>query len=315
MFKFLRNKLLNKKWLNACLLLGIVLLVAVASCNPMFKNGAMDMTLASKFDSAIEDNNTYSAVVGRQGSCSTDNFPDSASVLDRINAYEKKWMSYIDVPVLSRQNRLFIEGTYAMTGLGSRRFFSVNYMQDMSEHINITFGEGLDTGKPVEGTYPVIINQQNADTYDLVVGETVSIDKLVDKDGKPVTFTVVGIFEPKDTSDIYWKETPADFDKMIFTDQASFDETVANYGVLTIYYATYNMLDYAYIDHTNASDIRYYLSAFSKADGNFIQNFSSILADYQDDATSIMIIIWVLELPILVLLLAFIYMVSSAATT
>lgn len=37
MFKFLRNKLLNKKWLNACLLLGIVLLVAVASCNPMFK--------------------------------------------------------------------------------------------------------------------------------------------------------------------------------------------------------------------------------------------------------------------------------------
>ena len=52
MFKFLRNKLLNKKWLNACLLLGIVLLVAVASCNPMFKNGAMDMTLASKFDSA-----------------------------------------------------------------------------------------------------------------------------------------------------------------------------------------------------------------------------------------------------------------------
>ena len=68
MFKFLRNKLLNKKWLNACLLLGIVLLVAVASCNPMFKNGAMDMTLASKFDSAIEDNNTYSAVVGRQGS-------------------------------------------------------------------------------------------------------------------------------------------------------------------------------------------------------------------------------------------------------
>ena len=60
MFKFLGHKLLNKKWLNACLLLGIVLLVAVASCNPMFKNGAMDMTLSSKFDAAIEDNNVYS---------------------------------------------------------------------------------------------------------------------------------------------------------------------------------------------------------------------------------------------------------------
>ena len=42
MFKFLGHKLLNKKWLNACLLLGIVLLVAVASCNPMFKNFSAD---------------------------------------------------------------------------------------------------------------------------------------------------------------------------------------------------------------------------------------------------------------------------------
>ena len=67
MFKFLRNKLLNKKWLNACLLLGIVLLVAVASCNPMFKNGAMDMTLASKFDSAIEDNSHLQDEVLRFG--------------------------------------------------------------------------------------------------------------------------------------------------------------------------------------------------------------------------------------------------------
>ena len=95
MFKFLGHKLLNKKWLNACLLLGIVLLVAVASCNPMFKNGAMDMTLSSKFDAAIEDNNVYSAVIGRGGSCDTKEYPDSDAVEARVSAYEKKWLFYI----------------------------------------------------------------------------------------------------------------------------------------------------------------------------------------------------------------------------
>ena len=311
MFKFLGHKLLNKKWLNACLLLGIVLLVAVASCNPMFKNGAMDMTLSSKFDAAIEDNNVYSAVIGRGGSCDTKEYPDSDAVESRVSAYEKKWLSYIDVPVLSRQIRMFIEGTYATTSLGSRRFFSINYMPDMEEHINVAFGDDLENGKVEEGTYPVLMTQQDMDTYNLVVGEVVSIDKLTDSDGNTLKCTIVGIFEPSDESDIYWKETPADFDKMMFTDKASFDEMIRKYNILTVYYANSDMLDYAYIDHSNAADIRYYLSAFSKADGNFTQNFSSILAEYQDDATSIMIIIWVLELPIIVLLLAFIYMVSS----
>ena len=281
----------------------------------MFKNGAMDMTLSSKFDAAIEDNNVYSAVIGRGGSCDTKEYPDSDAVEARVSAYEKKWLSYIDVPVLSRQIRMFIEGTYATTSLGSRRFFSINYMPDMEEHINVAFGDDLENGKVEEGTYPVLMTQQDMDTYNLVVGEVVSIDKLTDSDGNTLKCTIVGIFEPSDESDIYWKETPADFDKMMFTDKASFDEMIRKYNILTVYYTNSDMLDYAYIDHSNAADIRYYLSAFSKADGNFTQNFSSILAEYQDDATSIMIIIWVLELPIIVLLLAFIYMVSSAATT
>lgn len=311
MFKFLRHKLLNKKWLNACLLLGIVLLVAVASCNPMFKNGAMDMTLSSRFDAGIEDNNAYSAVIGRAGSCATEDYPDTSAVAGRIEAYEKKWLSYIDVPVLSRQIRMFIEGTYATTSYGARRFFSVNYMQDISDHIKITYGAGLEDGTVQEGTYPVILTQENMDDYNLVVGEVISIDKITDADGNSLKCTIVGIFEPADNSDIFWKETPADFDKMIFTNQASFDDMIEKFNILTIYYSNYDMLDYAYIDHTNASDIRYYLKAFMDADANFIENFSDILADYEEDATSIMIIIWVLELPILVLLLAFIYMVSS----
>lgn len=50
---------------------------------------------------------------------------------------------------------MFIEGTYATTSLGSRRFFSINYMPDMEEHINVAFGDDLENGKVEEGTYPV----------------------------------------------------------------------------------------------------------------------------------------------------------------
>lgn len=77
------------------------------------------------------------------------------------------------------------------------------------------------------------------DTYNLVVGEVVSIDKLTDSDGNTLKCTIVGIFEPSDESDIYWKETPADFDKMMFTDKASFDEMIRKYNILTVYYTEF----------------------------------------------------------------------------
>ncbi len=311
MFKFLSHKLLNKKWLNFCLLLGIILLVAIVSCNPMFKNGAMDMALSENFDSYIEDNNEYSAIIGRAGSCATDSYADTDAVNARVDAYVDKWMSYIDVPILEEQVRMSLEGTYATTNLGSRRYFSVNYIEDMDEHINIIYGEGLSDGALSDGTYPCIMSQEYMDTYDVVVGEIISFDKMTDASGDTLKCTIVGIYEPSDTSDIFWKETPDDFDKMVFVDKSSFDEIIDKYDVLTIYYANYVMLDYAYIDHTNASDIGYYLSEFKNADSNFIENFSSIISDYESDASTIMIIIWVLELPILVLLLAFIYMVSG----
>ncbi len=311
MFKFLGHKLLNKKWLNGCLLLGIVLLVAVASCNPMFKNGAMDMTLSSMFDSSITENNAYSAVFGRTGSCSTEDYADVDAVLSRVNDYVNKWMYYIDVPITTSQTRLSIESTYGSSNLTSRKYFGINYLDDMESHINIIHGASLDAGTEEAGTYPCILPQEYMDTYNLVVGEIISMDKITDSNGDPVSFTVVGIFEPRDSSDIYWNETTSDFEKMLFTSQEAFDEIVDKYGILTIYYTTYEMLDYAYIDHSNASDIGYYMAEFSKADASFFTNFADIISDYETDATSIMIIIWVLELPIIVLLLAFIYMVSS----
>lgn len=51
---------------------------------------------------------------------------------------------------------------------------------------------------------------------------------------------------------------------MMFTDKASFDEMIRKYNILTVYYTNSDMLDYAYIDHSNAADIRYYLSAFRR---------------------------------------------------
>ena len=315
MFKFLSHKLLNKKWLNACLLLGIILLVAVASCNPMFKNGALDMLMSSKFDAAMTEQNKYPATMGRDGSCAVDEYQDSEAVLKRIAKYEDMWKYYLEIDTLENQISLSLEAGYTQSNLGHRANFNMVYMPNIEDHINITYGDSLETAKTQDGVYPCLISQRYLDEYNLVVGEVFTIDTglgdVKDASGNPMKYQIVGVFEEKDYSDNFWYDQLSELDQQVYVKQSDFDEMISKYNFLTIYYKVNDMLDYSQITHANAADTLYYIKSFEKSDKSFSQNFSSVLIDYRGDAKTIGIIRWVLELPILVLLLAFIYMVSS----
>ena len=220
MFKFLSHKLLNKKWLNACLLLGIVLLVAVASCNPMFKNGALDMLMSSKFDAAMTQQNKYPSTIGREGSCAVDEFPDSESVLKRIAKYEDMWKYYLEVDTVEEQNSLSLEAGYTQSNLGHRTNFKMVYMPNIEDHINITYGVSLEDAKTESGVYPCLISQRYLDEYNLVVGEEFTIDTglgdVKDASGNPMKYQIVGVFEEKDYSDYFWYDQLADLDRQVY---------------------------------------------------------------------------------------------------
>ena len=315
MFKFLSHKLLNKKWLNACLLLGIILLVAVVSCNPMFKNGALDMLMSSKFDASMTDQNRYPATMGRSGSCAVEEYPDTDAVLNRIKKYEDMWNYYTEIDTVMRQTTLTIQAGYTQSNLNHRSQFDMAYMPGIEDHINITYGTSLEDAKTDSGVYPCIISQRALDQYNLVVGEVFTIDTglsdAVDSQGNPMQYQIVGVFEEKDYSDFFWYDELADLDKQVYVTKSDFDDMVSKYNFLTIYYTDHDMIDYSQITHSNAMDLLYYLDSFKHSDKYFEENMSDVLIDYRGDAKTIGIIIWVLELPILVLLLAFIYMVSS----
>ncbi len=58
MIRFIKQKLIHKKWMVVCLLIGNILLAAIASSNPMYQDAALEKTLKSKFSKYIEETNT-----------------------------------------------------------------------------------------------------------------------------------------------------------------------------------------------------------------------------------------------------------------
>lgn len=312
MLRFIREKIKNKLWLTICLLLGLVFLVAAFCCQPMFKEGSLNKLLNQTFEQYIEDNNSYPTMIGRSGSYQTKAAPESSVICDKIYEYQAIWNKYLsDIDVIEQQTRLKLAEETSQGSYGSKgNYLSVSYMPDMLSHIQILKGTDYENDSESD-YYPCILSESVMDQYGLIVGETIDFVQWTDADGNSLKLTVAGIFKERDRTDLFWYRGPNAFEKEIFVSQDDFDAIMEQFDVHTVYYDHYTLLDYADIRNNNVDNILYYLQEFRSLDSNFVDTFQDMLKEFTGERSSVSIMLWVLELPIFGMVLAFIYMVSG----
>lgn len=313
MLQFVLHKIKNKKWLTTCLVLGLTFLVAAVSCQPMFKNGSLNKMLFDAFAESAKAQNVYPAVIGRSGSYATEKRPTVAKVEEGIDGYRNTWEKYLsDVPVVCRQTMLTLPKESCQGSMGSRgSYLTISYMPDMLSHAEILTGCGYDVTDVPEDVYPAMLSESVMDAFHLTVGETLNFVNCKDEDGKTPKLFICGIFRESESTDLYWYMQPNACTSEVFVPADAFDDIVKRFGSEKIYYSTYELLDYAYIDAGNVDDVEYYLEQFHAEDKNFYDSFSGLLTQYNRDKQTVSITLWVLSLPMLGLVLAFIYMVAS----
>lgn len=312
MFHFIIQKMKNKGWMTICQVMGMAFLVASLSCLPMFQAGASDKLLRTTFEKYIEENNQYPTVIGRSGVCDTEKTSEAEQVIRQIQEYENTWKRYLsDLTPLTTQTRLTLgeekcRGTYD----SKNSYLSISYIPDMMEHSQIVYGEGFDMENADGDCYPCIISEGVMDSYQLVVGETISLG-LEDEDAKQIQLVVAGIFKEKENKDLFWYVEPNEFEKEIFVSEEHFNDIVKRYDKASITYHHFMLLDYRDINHRNVDDVMYYLEQFHLKDANLEETIYRFYAPYLEGKKTIEITLWVLELPLLGMVLAFIYMVSG----
>ena len=314
MLQFVLHKIKNKKWLTTCLVLGLTFLIAAVACQPMFKNGSLNKMLFDAFSMKAKTENVYPATIGRSGSYVTEKRNTVAKVEEGIEGYRNTWTKYLqDIPVESSQTMLTLPKESCQGSLGKKgNYLSVSYMPDLLLHAEVLTGSGYDDTEGIpDGVYPAMLSESVMDAFHLTVGETLNFMNWKNSDGKTLKLYISGIFREKESNDLFWYMRPNEFENEIFVTEETFDNIVSEYACEKIFYSTYVLLDYAYMDAGNVADIQYYLEQFHKEDGNFYDSFSDILTQYERDKQTVSITLWVLSLPMLGLVIAFIYMVAS----
>lgn len=312
MLRFVFRKIKNKKWLNLCLLAGISLLAAIFSCHPMFEKGSANQILQTAFSDYAEEANEFPAMITRNETYEFSSDISVQTLVDRMSAYEKKWLEYIAVEPVESSQVFMLTGNTTRTDLEDHtRFLNISCMREMKDHIEVADGDSLWDCTLQEGVFPCVISEKVMDTYGMVVGEKLFVYYEGKKSKKTIPFEIVGIIRQSSDYDNYWNIPLAEYNKSFFVSEETMDALLRDYTYTSITCSQQLLLNYTQIDCSEVSAYRGYLEQFQEADHVLTTNFLTTLQNVEEQEKSAGFILTVLELPCVILLLLFIYMVSS----
>lgn len=321
MIRFIKQKLIHKKWMVVCLLIGNILLAAIASSNPMYQEAALEKTLKSKYSKFIEETNTSPGVLEFRASMSEGKGQEAeykrmldiaARSADELGV-EQKFL--INTSGVSKVRGNFVQSRGNKLATKSMRIAA---MTDLADHVNILAGEAYGNERLENGMIPVILSQRAMSKLDVVLGDEIEFVKLKNGDGSNMKIKVVGVFDAKDYEDPFWVKSPNEYYVEVFMDPELFQSTFIDLENQRFNVSTDISLVFDYenvrpsqvdgiVERTEKLRETSNTGRFSAVDE---PQYLAVFREYQTAAKKVTTTLLILQIPVLSLLLAFIFMIS-----
>lgn len=313
------QKVWHKKWMSICLLIGIVFLTACAVSFPMYRTAAFDRMLQDEFDQAYSGSGKWPALNHLEYTARQD--PGGRTIQDveqfaqglssGLGVTEKDFVTYYATPKLGAYSEQVRDDVSELP-------LRISFLSDMEEHITMLKGDLYsETGISEDGYVEAIISQACLVNSALLQGETVEFPDLYGPDGKPVRIRIVGIFEAKDDRELYWQVKPDSLTNNCMVREEVFREyfTGDRAEGATIVCTYFSIWEY---ERLRAADVDglYNEIKYQQEQGPFGGFFSEIpyltvLESYMSKEIRINATLFILQVPIWVMLGAFLFMISS----
>lgn len=313
------QKLLHKKWMVLCLLIGNILLVAVAVSYPMYRNSSFQRMLTDEFDRYREREGKWPAVwsvshvrsLGRTGAS-----------YEQLSDYVDRCQAQLGVP-------LYREIEFLSTALDNaepvverdehlERRLQITAISGLEEEVSVYAGRLPETELAGDGCVEVMVNSMVADSMNMLLDEVYQFEKLLWEDGSPVRVRVVGIFRPENELSPFWVEEPSSLHRDLIVPMEVYrayflgEERELAFGCKK---RIYQLWDYPAIAPGQVKDILQTSRQLVEAEqrGGMIQDnvYEGIIESYSAKAKKVEVSLLILQMPVLALLLAFIYMISA----
>lgn len=174
-----------------------------------------------------------------------------------------------------------------------------------------------EDGLSDDGCIEVVISQACLVETKLLVGEVIEFDALKTFEGDPIRIKIVGVFDKADSNDFYWQISPDEMDIICLMEEKLFaeyffGEKASKYTITCTYYP---MFEYTSCDADAVGQLYAYSTHLVKESAykNIVTmpGYLEVLENYNKKQDRIEATLFILQVPVLVLLCAFLFMIAS----
>lgn len=302
----------------ACLLLGAVLLFASAVSFPIYRTAVLDRMLDDQFAESYTENGEWPMQmkfyfqVGKSG-----NMSGLASKEENV----RSTYSLLGVPEYRTIYYYSTIGTDAdpdlSRGEDAKISLRVAMLTGLEDHIKMIDGTLWEDEDSSDNTLDVIVSEETFLSSGMIIGDVFAFPMLSPSVKDPIRLRVVGVFDTADPSDSYWQSDTRMFTNTIFVRSDQFLDYFVNNPdrpKFALNCNIYNQFDYMSVDASDAAAISSATDAYLNSSYGSLTSrpkFMDVLDKHESSRRRISVSLLLLEIPLLLLLAAFILMISG----
>lgn len=313
------KKLLSKRWMSVCLLTGIILLAATAVSFPMYRSIAFDRMLYDEFRENLSSQGEWPAassyiIVSKKdagGKAMSRMEGLMEELCGMLGVTEKETIYYYRLGKADAKSLMNRKDVGVLS-------LSLGFLSELPGHAGMLAGEMYsEEGITDDGCLEAVISQSCMVDLNLLVGETIEFSNLKDPDGEPVRVRILGVFQEGQENDFYWRRTPEELSGDILISEAVFREyfTGERAGKFTITCCYDSLFEYEDLEAGQVKKLKEtteWLTEESPYRNTMSEPvYAGILDTYTRKQARIEAALFLLQIPVLVLLGAFLFMISG----
>ena len=318
------RKMIKNKWLELSLLAGLVLSVALVSSMPIYTESILQKMLVKDLENNQLESGKYPG--GFAASAYMNDDTKEEQIYPYLHALddfmEKQALPSFGLPVqqfvrqYSAAQMHFLPLDPTKVDADTNRYGRITALSELYGNIRLIDGR-LPSKEAKNGVYEVLVTNGLLTKMNLVLGNELIVDG---KDAKQkIVVKLVGVFAKKDNASLYWHGKNLNmFDDAFVIDYDLFKKDFLTSKAAKMQLAYWFIeMDYTKFDLQKVSQ---YLNTYSWVKNRFSGNFSfgtvegnatTTLVHYGDREKRLRTMLWSLNVPVLIMLAFYLYMVSN----
>jgi putative ABC transport system permease protein len=325
LFIMILRKMAKNRWLQLCLLTGLIVSVALSSSMPIYTHAILQRLLVKDLETIqLQTKKFPGAVRTFIYTGSVTDPADKTKLLSQTDAYMEDQRERFGLPVLvfskerSTKNYRLVPSDPSIADPQVDRTGDIRAISGMAEHVRLVDGR-MPAKQPVAGVYEAMVTEQVLTKLKLVLGNTFTV--VDDKLKSFVRIKPVAVIDRKDYSDVYWYYPDSEYSTSFIIDYDLFERDFTLGHKLDVASNTwYYALDYSQMKLdkiTSFTETIANIEAYMQ--GHFPSQFNDAaespalktLALYYEKEKKLKLMLWSLHVPIMILLAFYLFMVAN----